>query len=124
MKKIDLGKPTTILNENMNRKDLYVDSDNTDKMRKNIIKQFGILNKSLGEMEGILNKMAYKKAFTDEYNNISLQCAKKCAIQAKTASTLKDTFEEKYKDDMRSYIIKTLDDRISYLESRILKSND
>lgn len=124
MKKIDLGKPTTVINKNMNRKELYVDSKKMEKINKDIVKQLDILSKSLSEVEGILNKMAYKKMFVDEYNNVSVQCAKKCILQAKGANTLKETLNDKYRDDIKMFVLNSLDERISYLESVVLDKNN
>lgn len=124
MKKIDLGKPTTVINKNMNRKELYVDSKKMEKINKDIVKQLDILSKSLSEVEGILNKMSYKKMFVDEYNNVSVQCAKKCTLQAKGANTLKETLNDKYRDDIKMFVLNSLDERISYLESVILDKNN
>ena len=124
MKKIDLGKPTTVINKNMNRKELYVDSKGMEKINKDIVKQLDTLSKSLSEVEGILNKMSYKKMFVDEYNNVSVQCAKKCILQAKGANTLKETLNDKYRDDIKMFVLNSLDERISYLESVVLDKNN
>lgn len=124
MKKIDLGKPTTVINKNMNRKELYVDSKKMEKINKDIVKQLDTLSKSLSEVEGILNKMSYKKMFVDEYNNVSVQCAKKCILQAKGANTLKETLNDKYRDDIKMFVLNSLDERISYLESVVLDKNN
>lgn len=124
MKKIDLGKPTTILNENMNRKDLYVDSSKGDKIKKNIIKQINAINKAFEECDGLLNKMSYKKIFNDEYTKLSVQCGKKCLQQAKVGEKLITTLEDTYKDDVKSFLIQNLDERISYLENVILNNNE
>lgn len=124
MKKIDLGKPTTNLSEKVNRKDLYVDSTKGDKLKNNIFKQMDIINKTLVELDSTLNKMSYKKAFSDEYVNLSVQCAKKCLSQSKLGVNLRSSFEEKYTEDARNYVIKNLDERISYIENIILKNNN
>lgn len=124
MKKIDLGKPVTSLNEKMNKKELYVDSNKADKIKKNIIKQINALNKAFDECDGLLNKMSYKKVFNDEYTKISVQCGKKCLQQSKAGEKIVSMIEDSYKDDVKSYLIQSLDERISYLENVVLNNNN
>ena len=122
MKKISLGKATVVMSDNINRKNLYVDTKHTESIKKDIIKQLNDISKIYEKLSDILNKMSYKKMFSGEYNNVSVQCAKKCAVQRDVTEKLREDVEFKYNDDVKSVLIKNLDERISYLESKFLSN--
>ena len=122
MAKVDLGKPNVILNNKMNNKDLYLDTVHANPLKKNILKQLGVVSQSFEELESIMNKMVLKKMFSEDYNNISIQCSRKCLSQAQISKNLMVSLDSKYNDDVKTILIKDLDERISYLES-ILSSN-
>ena len=122
MAKVDLGKPNIVLNDKMNKKDLRLDTSRANPLKKNILKQLGNVSQSFEELESIINKMVLKKMFSDEYNNVSIQCARKCLSQSQISKNLMISFDTKYNDDVKTILIKDLDDRISYLES-VISSN-
>lgn len=119
MKKISIEKTNILLHDNMNKKKLSLDAEKMEPLKKNILKSLETIHKSLSDLDVILNKMALKKSFSDEYNIFAQQCAKKCVSQAQSVRTLIDNFEIKYNDDYKSILIQDLDDRISDIERRI-----
>lgn len=120
MEKIDLGKPTTPLNDKMNRKDLHLNVKKTEKLKNNLIKQFNTLNSVLSNIDSILGKLNQKDFFEGDVRNFVVQCSKKCSSQAQAANSLVNNLEQKYSDDVKSVVIKSLDERISYLEEMFL----
>ena len=87
-----------------------------------MIKQLNDISKAYDKLSDLLNKMSYKKIFTGDYNSVALQCAKNCNIQNDLAKKLIDDIEYKYNDDVKSILINNLDERITYLESKILSN--
>ncbi len=121
MKKLILDKTNVELNKKMNKKSLSLDTKKADSIKKNIVKQLDVIYKTLNQLDSILNKMAMKKSFSDEYNGFAVLCAKKCISQAQAARSLITNFETKYNDDQKSILIQDLDDRISFLEEKLAK---
>jgi hypothetical protein len=119
MKKIETKKSGSLLHENMDRKNLSLDRRKADPFKKNIDKQLGIIQKTLGELEVTLNRMSMKRLFTDDHHSLSMQCAKKCASQAQSAKSLMANLDLKYMDDEKMILISELDDRITEVEKRI-----
>ena len=122
MKKVNLGKSTVVMSDNVNRKNLYVDTKHADSINKDMVKLLSDINKTYDKLNDILNKMSYKKMFTGEYNSVAVQCSKKCAIQRDNADKLREDIVFKYNDDVKFILIKNLDERISYLESKFLSN--
>ena len=119
MKKIVTKKSSSLLHENMDRKNLSLDRRKADPFKKNIDKQLGIIQKTLSELEVTLNRMSMKRLFTDDHHSLSMQCAKKCASQAQSAKSLMANLDLKYMDDEKMILISELDDRITEVEKRI-----
>ena len=119
MKKFDLGKPTVTLNENMKNKHVYVNSTKADLVIKDIGKQFDIINKSLYKINSVMNKCVYKKSVRNEDVENFLGWARLCEKEALTLNEIKKDFVYAYKDDVKNYTIKLLDDRIAALEKTI-----
>jgi len=122
MKKINLGKSTATVNKNVNRKSLYLDNKHADSIKKDIIKQLNDISKTYDKLSEVLNKMSYKKMCNESYNSISLQCSKECHTQKDFADRLVKDIEYKYNDDLKTLLIKNLDERISYLEKKFLSN--
>ena len=120
MKRVNLGKPTATIHENMSRKKLHIDTIHVDSIKKNIEKQLDVLEKSFGQLSNLLNKASYKKLFREEYNAVSLQCSKKSLALSEDFKEIKDNLEVKYNDDVKMVLINNLNERISYLESKLL----
>ena len=123
MKKLIIDKSNVTLHKNMNRKNLSLDTKKADSLKKNIVKQLDAISKSLDQIEAILNRMAMKKSFQDEYNGFAIQCARKCVSQAQASRSLIMNIDAKYSEDQKSILIQDLDDRISFLEKKIAKMN-
>ena len=121
MKKLVIEKSTVTLNENMNKKSLSLDAKKAEPIKKNIIKQLEVINKSLSELDSILNRLAIKNLLNDDYKGFAIQCSKKCSSQAQAAALLATNIDSKYNDDQKNILIQDLDDRISFLEERIAK---
>ncbi len=117
-------KSKICINSNMNRKSLYLDSKSADPIKKNIEKQLKILSDSYKELSVLLTKMSYKNFLAGDSVQLALQSSMKCAIQSDEASKLLDDFLFHYNDDVKSALIKSLDDRITYLEKKLLSKND
>lgn len=122
MQKIDLGKPTTTINSRMNRKELYMDIKNMDKLKNNLLKQLGSLSKTLIDLDSTLGKLCQKNFFEGDYKDLAIQCSRKCSSQAQSANSLVGNLELKYSDDVKNVAIKNLDERISYLEEMFLSN--
>ena len=122
MKKINLGKSTAIINKNVNRKNVYIDSKHADSLKKDVIKQLNDISKTYEKLGEILNKLSYKKMLEDSYNIVSLQCAKECNSQKELANKIAKDVEYKYNDDLKTLLINNLDERISYLENKFLSN--
>ena len=119
MKKIETKKNISVLNQNMDRKNLSLDTRKADPLKKNIDKQLEVIQKTLSELEVTLNRMSMKRLFTDDHHSLSMQCAKKCASQAQSARSLMSNFDLKYMDDQKMILISELDERITEVEKRI-----
>ena len=124
MKSVNLGKATATIHPNMNKNEIYIDSMHADPIKENVLKQMDVLSKSLVELGTLLNKMAYKNMFLDGNQSVALQCSKKCMTEAETIKHIKSDFDEAYKDDIKMFLIQSLDERISYLEDRVLSNKD
>ena len=120
MKKVSFGKPTATVSSNMNRKKIYVDSLHADSIKKNIMKQLNVLSKSDEMMGNLLNKMSYKNMFMDDVHSTVLQCSKKYHSLSGEATSIANEFEYQYNDDIKTCLIESLDERISYLENKLL----
>ena len=120
MKRVNLGKPTATIHENMSRKKLYVDTNHCDPIKKNILKQLEILEKSFDQMSSLLNKASYKKLFREDYNSVALQCSKKSLSLSEDFKELGTEIDTKYNDDVKMALINNLNERISYLEDKLL----
>lgn len=120
MKRVNLGKPTATISENMSRKKLYVDSKHCDSIKKDVIKQLDVLDKSFEQLSSLLNKASYKKLFRDDYNAVALQCSKKSLSQSNNFKQIRNDLELKYNDDVKMALINNLNERISYLEDKLL----
>ena len=123
MKKVVFVKPSPTLNPKMNKKHLYLDDKNALGFKNDIVKQLGEIEKSLQKISGILNKMNLKKIYEDKGLELSAQCLKKCSSQAQAAKSLKENFEEKYRDDLKDIVVQDLDSRISHLEELLSNRN-
>ena len=119
MKKISIEKTAVTLHKNMNKKNLSLDAEKMEPIKKSIMKNLQTILKSLNDIDSILNKMALKKSFSEDYNLFAQQCAKRCIAQAQALRSLMDNFESKYNDDHKTILIQDLDDRISDIERRI-----
>lgn len=119
MKKFDLGKVTVSLNENMKNKTVYVNSTKADLIIKDIGKQFDVITKSLDKINTIMNKCVYKKSVKKEDTENFLGWAKFCEKEIEPLEEFKKDFIYAYKDDVKNYTIKLLDDRIAALEKTI-----
>jgi len=120
MKRVNLGKPTATIDEKMSRKKLYIDSKHCDSLKKDIAKQLDVLDKSFEQLSVLLNKASYKKLFREDYNAVALQCSKKSLTQSNNFKTIKSNLELKYNDDVKMALINNLNERISYLEDKLL----
>ena len=119
MKKFDLGKTTVTLNDNMKNKHVYVNSTKADLIIKDIGKQFDIIVKSLNKIDTVMNKCIYKKCVKKEEVENFLGWSKFCEKEALFLNEIKKDFIYAYKDDVKNYTIKLLDDRIAALEKTI-----
>ncbi|MBQ3307854.1 MAG: hypothetical protein IJG68_06675 [Bacilli bacterium] len=124
MEKINFGKSTATISENMNRKKIYVDPNHGDVLTTNILKRLDSLEKSYMELGSLLNKMSYKNCFKDDSRIYTLQCAKKCSSLSSDAKNLKQEWDYQYHEDIKMMLIERLDERITYLESKLLSNKN
>ena len=113
-------KNTVTIHENMNRKKLVIDSTHANPMKNNMLKQLETLEKSFSEMSSLLSKASLKKMFLNNNNSVALQCSKKCMSFSQNAKKIHEDLDIKYNDDIKMSLINDLNERISYLESKIL----
>ena len=66
-----------------------------------------------------MNKCVYKKSVRNEDVENFLGWARLCEKEALTLNEIKKDFVYAYKDDVKNYTIKLLDDRIAALEKTI-----
>ena len=124
MEKINFGKSTATISENMNRKEIYVDPNHGDVLTTNILKRLESLEKSYMELGSLLNKMSYKNYFKDDSKSYLLQCSKRCNSLSSDAKNLKQEWDYQYHEDIKMMLIERLDERISYLESQLLSNKN
>lgn len=124
MEKINFGKSTATISENMNRKKIYVDPKHGDDITTNILKRLDSLEKSYMELGSLLNKMSYKNYFRDDSKSYLLQCSKKCNSLSNDAKNLRQEWDYQYHEDIKMMLIERLDERISYLESKLLSNKN
>jgi len=117
MKKENIGK--NLIHPNMNRKKIVVDK-HMNSLKKDLIRDLDGLSHSYNQMSSLLNKASYKRMFVDDYNPIALQCSKKCSSMSQNGELLKNQFDTKYNDDVKMSLIDSLNERITYLESKLL----
>ena len=119
MKKINIEKSSVTLSNNVNKKNISLNAEKMDPLKKDILKNLEVIYKCFGELDSLLNKMALKKSFNDEYNALAQQCAKKCVSQAQSVRSLIENLENRYNDDYKTVLIQDLDSRISDIEKRL-----
>ena len=105
----------------MSKEKLYLDLENTLKTRKDVVKQFNSISKSLSKISGILNKMTYKKIIKKDNSKFVTDLSSKCSSKSELALELMKDFDYKFDSDMKDYSISLLDERISDLEMKLSK---
>ena len=119
MGKYNLGKSTVSVNVEINKDDLYVDEKKCGKLVKSIDKNLELIEKSMMNIERILNKSISAGAVTSSRAKVFKSWSRKCKSQANSALKLREKVEASYAEDVKKYPIKVLDDRIMELEKKL-----
>ena len=119
MGKYSLGKSKSSINEQIKKDSLFVDEKKSSKLIASIDKNLELIEKSMLNIEGLLNKSINSGAVSNSRTKIFKSWARKCKSQANSANKLKDKINESYQADVKYYPIKVLDDRIAELEQKL-----
>ena len=114
-------KKGNAIDSKMSKKKLYLDSNHAESIKKEITKQLDVLDHSFNQMSNLLNKASYKRMFQDNVNSVAIKTSKKSMTLSQTANSINNDIKYKYNDDFKMSLINSLNERISYLESRISK---
>ena len=117
MSKFDLKSNSSV--KNIEKGNLYINSSKLKTIHKNIEKELDVVRSSLMNVNTLLNKVVKMDCIGGKRTEIFKGWAKVSKTQALAALKLKEQYNEKYKDDLQSYILKVLDERITDIEKRI-----
>ncbi len=119
MGKYNLGKSKTSVNVQITKDNLYIDEKRCKKLEKSIEKNLDVLEKSMMNIEVILNKAVKTGAVTSSRAKVFKSWGRKCKSQANSASKLKEKISTSFAEDAKNYPIKLLDERIMELEKKL-----
>ena len=107
------------LSESMNKKKLYLDSANASTIEKEIERQLTSINKTLNNINSILNKAIYKKMVKGDSSKKFIDLSKKISSNIESSNKLANDLALKFDSDFKDYSIGILDSRISELEKKL-----
>ena len=121
MGKYSLGKSKSSINEQITKGNLFIDEKRCGKLEASINKNLELIEKSMLNVEKLLNKSLKSGAVTGSRVKVFKSWSRKCNSQANSAARLRDKIREGYEADVKYYPIKQLDDRIAELEEKLAK---
>lgn len=108
-----------LLNKNIKKKDLYVDSNNMDILIDDIVMQLEIIENNFRDIASILNKAIYKKIFNGSDVEKVLNLSKDFLTNGNNNLKISNNFQIKYNSNIKDYQLKKLNERIDMLERKI-----
>ncbi len=108
-----------LLNKNIKKKDLYVDSGNMDVLIDDIVMQLEIIENNFSDIASILNKAIYKKIFNGSDVEKVLNLSKDFLTSGGNNLKVSNNLQIKYNSNIKSYELKKLNERIDMLERKI-----
>lgn len=119
MGKYNLGKSNVVVQNKVNKEELFVNEVKADIIVKDINKQLDGISNSLHKINNILNRSVNIELVKGSKSNTFKSWAKKAKGQSDNSIKLKEKFNSKYERDVKDYPIKLLDERIAELERKI-----
>lgn len=120
MGKYSLGKNTHVVSNNLNKDTLYIDEKKVMKYIDDMGIQLDILKKSFSKVQMLINKSVNMKYVTGKRGIAFKNWAKKAKSQSNQADKIKMNLNESVCNDLSTYPLKMLDERIAELEKKIL----
>ncbi len=108
-----------LLNKNIKKKDLYVDSNNMDILIDDIVMQLEIIENNFRDIASILNKAIYKKIFNGSDVEKVLNLSKDFLTNGNNNLKISNNLQIKYNSNIKDYQLKKLNERIDMLERKI-----
>ncbi len=121
MGKYSLGKSKSTINEQITKENLFIDEKRCKKLQTNIDKNLELIEKSMINIERLLNKSLSMGAVSGTRTKVFKSWSRKCKSQANSAASLRDKIVESYEADVKYYPIKELNDKIKELETKIAR---
>ena len=121
MGKYSLGKSNSSINEQITKDNLFIDEKRCSKLVNSIDKNLELIEQSMLNIEGLLNKSLSMGVVTSSRNKIFKSWSRKCKSQANSANKLREKITDSYGEDVRYYPIKLLEDKITALEDKIAR---
>ncbi|MBQ3297285.1 MAG: hypothetical protein IJJ63_00855 [Bacilli bacterium] len=119
MGKYNLGKSNASVNIHITKDNLFIDEKRCNELINNIDNNLELIEKTMLNIERILNRSVSLKAVTSTRVKVFKSWARKCKSQATSVERLREKLATGYDEDVRYYPIKVLDDRIKELEEKI-----
>ncbi|MBQ9018822.1 MAG: hypothetical protein IJ097_00740 [Bacilli bacterium] len=119
MGKYNLGKSNIVVQNKVNKEELFVNEVKADVIVKDINRQLDGISNSLHKINNILNRTVKIELVKGSKANTFKSWAKKAKSQSDNSIKLKEKFNSKYEQDVKDYPIKLLDERIAELERKI-----
>ena len=108
-----------LLNKNIKKKDLYVDSNNMDILIDDIVMQLEIIENNFRDIASILNKAIYKKIFNGSDVEKVLNLSKDFLTNGNNNLKISNNLQIKYNSNIKDYQLKKLNERSDMLERKI-----
>ena len=119
MKKTNLGKSNSVVSEKLDKNNLFVVEKKSKKVVYNIDKNLELIADSMTNIEKLLNKTLSTTKVSSSRIKVFRLWSRKCKSQANSAEKLREKLVNGYEEDVRTYPLKKLEDRIKELEARI-----
>lgn len=118
MGKFSLGNPSVEVH-GIQSDNLYLNDDVAKKIERDMQRQLEIMRTSLVKINSILNQTINQKYVKNTRIDIFRGWSRVTKSQAEVISKLKSNLTNCYSDDLKTYSIKLLDDRITAIEKKL-----
>lgn len=119
MGKYNLGKNTHVLFNRLTKENLYINERKVKKYVNDMEIQLDILNKSFSKVQMLINQSVNMKYVSGKRAIAFKNWAKKAKSQSNQAEKIKMNLNESIHNDLNSYPLQMLDERIAELEKKI-----